>query len=194
LEGGSSTQRKQTLKETFGFDCTCEVCSLDDDKLRKSDARILRAEQLNETIGNWDSVRSSPAKMVRNGRKLLDIYNEEGIKDDRLPNLYYDIFQIVNMHGDQARASAFAQKYCDLKRLSEGPDSTNASEVMAYVKDPKKSKSFGETQDWKSSVNGVPKGLHEASFERWLWRENAWRFLIGFSISFGSRWLGGVQE
>jgi len=172
LESGSSAERQQTLKEAFNFTCACEVCSLPPAELKASDARILHAQRLDKTIGNWDSARNSPAKLMKNGRKLLSIYNEEGIKDDRLPNLYYDIFQIVNMHGDQARASAFAKKYCDLKVLSEGPDSTNALEVRELVRDPKGHKSFGETMDWKSEVRDVPVGLSEEGFERWLWRED----------------------
>jgi hypothetical protein len=172
LEGGTSTERQKELKECFKFDCACEICSLPPTELKASDARILRAQQLDRTIGNWDSARNSPAKVMKNGRKLLGIYREEGIIDDRLPNLYWDIFQVANMHGDQARASEFARKYCDLKRVSEGPNSTNALEVMAYVKDPSKQKNYGEKMDWKSAVGDFPSGLDEESFEKWLWRED----------------------
>lgn len=172
LKDGCSKDRKQELSESFLFKCSCEVCSLPAAELKKSDARILRAEALDRTIGNWDSARHTPAKVMANGRKLLGIYREEDICDDRLPNLYWDIFQVVIMHGDEARASEFARKYCELKTLSEGPESTEVKETVRFVEKPSEQTNFGETADWKSSVADVPTGLDEESFEKWLWREN----------------------
>jgi hypothetical protein len=75
------------------------------------------------------------------------------------------------MHGDLARASAFAKRYVELKVISEGPDSTNAMEVGEFVKDPRKYKK-SETQGWKTSVDEIPRDLDEEAFEKWLWRES----------------------
>merc|ERR1711977_809964 len=46
--GGTSSERKETLKEFFKFDCTCELCSLPADELKASDDRIAQAEKLDE--------------------------------------------------------------------------------------------------------------------------------------------------
>jgi hypothetical protein len=173
LKGGVSSERQQELKEHFMFTCSCEVCSLPADQLKASDARLLRAASLDRTIGNWDSARDSPAKVLANGRKLLSIYREEQILDDRLANLYWDVFQVVIMHGDEARASEFARMYCQLKTLSEGPDSGNLEDVLPFVSDPKSQRNYGELMDWKSDVEDVPRGLDEEAFEKWLWREDA---------------------
>ncbi|KAH8589278.1 hypothetical protein B0O99DRAFT_637256 [Bisporella sp. PMI_857] len=171
LEGGASKERKATLKEHFHFDCRCNLCSLPPDELKKSDALITQAKALDKEIGNWDSARHNPEKVLANGKKLLDIMKEEGINDDRLPNLYWDIFQVVIMHGDQARASVFAKRYVDLKHISEGGDSANAEEVLPYVTEPNKHNNFGTTKKWESKVKDVPMGLREEGFEKWLWRE-----------------------
>jgi len=172
LASGDSQQRQERLKDAFGFTCTCELCSLPPAQLRASDSRLIRAESLNDTIGNAESVRYSPAKVFKNCKKLQDIYDAEGIKDDRLPNLFYDCFQILNMHGDQARASAFAKKYCAQKSIAEGLDSVDVLEMMPFIKDPSKHGSYGSTKDWKSSMNDLPKGLDAEAFDKWLWREN----------------------
>ena len=172
LAGGDSQQRQERLREAFGFTCTCEICSLPPAERRASDNRLIRAESLNDTIGNAESVRYSPAKILKNCKKLLDIYNAEGIKDDRLPNLFYDCFQVVNMHGDQARASVFAKKYCVQKSIAEGSDSVDVLEMLPFVKDPSKHGSYGSTKDWMSSVNDAPKDLDAENFEKWLFREN----------------------
>jgi hypothetical protein len=75
------------------------------------------------------------------------------------------------MHGDVARASAFAKRYVELKIISEGPESTNAMEVEEFVKDPRKYKR-SETQRWKTSLDEIPRDLDEEAFENWLWRES----------------------
>jgi hypothetical protein len=170
--GGPSTTRKEILKEGFGFDCTCEICSLPEAELRASDSRLIRAQNLDSTIGNPESVRYSPGKVLRNCKTLMGIYEDEGIKDDRLSRLYFDMFQVVNMHGDLARASVWAKKYCEEKKRSAGRDSVDLLEMMPFVKDPAKHGSFGSTKNWKTGVKDVPKDLDKEAFEKWLWREN----------------------
>ncbi|TVY68677.1 SET domain-containing protein [Lachnellula suecica] len=171
--GGPSNTRKEILKEGFGFDCTCEICSLPETELKKSDGRLIRAQNLDDNIGNSESVRYSPAKVLKNCKTLLGIYEEEGIRDDRLSRLYFDIFQVCNMHGDQARASVWARKYCEQKKTSAGRDSIDLLETMPFVKDPSKHGSFGSTQDWKTEKKAVPKDLDNEAYEKWLWRETA---------------------
>ncbi|KAG9246811.1 hypothetical protein BJ878DRAFT_256001 [Calycina marina] len=170
LSGGASKERQASLLQNFQFRCTCDLCSLPADELKASDARILRAKTLDNTIGNWDSARHSPGKVLANTRKLLDIYREEGIDDDRLANLYWDAFQVVIMHSDRARASECARRYVDLKILSEGPESANVEEVRPYILKPATQKSFGETKEWDTEVGDVPTELRAADFDKWLWR------------------------
>ncbi|TVY17602.1 SET domain-containing protein 5 [Lachnellula arida] len=169
--GGPSTTRKEILKEGFGFDCTCEICSLPAAELKASDSRLIRAQTLDSTIGDPESVRYSPGKVLKNCKTLMGIYEEEGIKDDRLTRLYFDAFQVVNMHGDQARASVWARRYCEEKKRSAGRDSIDLLEMMPFVKNPSKHDSFGSTNNWKTGVKDVPKDLDKEAFEEWLWRD-----------------------
>ena len=50
--GGPSQERKSKLKDFFGFDCGCEICSLPGDKQNQSDEKYALAAQLDESIGN----------------------------------------------------------------------------------------------------------------------------------------------
>ena len=171
LAGGPSYERQLALNEQFRFDCACEICSLPAEKLKASDTRLIRAQHLYQTIGNPETCRYSPEKVLKNGRKLREIYKMEDIRDDRLPNLYYDMFQVCNMHADQARASVFAQRYCEEKRLSEGEESDDVEEMEPFVKEPRKHGSFGSTKRWETSVKQIPRTFHPEKFEKWLWRE-----------------------
>ena len=170
--GGPSTERKPLLKEHFGFDCACEVCSLPDEKLRTSDARMIRVENLDKCIGDAETVRYSPAKVLKNCKTVLSIFEAENIKDDRLSRLYYDCFQVCNMHSDQARARVFAKKYCEAKKMAAGKDSIDLLEMMPYVKKPATHSSYGSTNDWKTEIGDMPKGVTADEFRRWMWRED----------------------
>jgi hypothetical protein len=172
IPGGVSQERKQILKDHFGFDCTCELCSLPEDKLRQSDERIARAEKLDEMIGNSKNIYYAPEEVMKNARSLLNIYEQEGIKDGRLSRLYFDLFQMCNMHGDLARARCFVKYHCDLKKLAEGKDSKNVYEVLLYVKSPQKHGSYEPDGKWKTAASDVPKGMKATEFANWLWRGN----------------------
>tara|TARA_R110002060_G_scaffold54858_3_gene65445 strand:+ start:1815 stop:2843 length:1029 start_codon:yes stop_codon:yes gene_type:complete len=169
--GGTSSERKETLKEFFKFDCTCELCSLPADELKASDDRIAQAEKLDETIGNSKKVHFEPDEVMECARKLFELYEIDSIKDGRLSRLYYDLFQMCNMHGDLARARCFAKYYSDAKKMAEGPDSLNVLEMKPYLKNPQKHDSFGSTNKWATKAADVPKGLKPSAFKKWLWRE-----------------------
>ncbi|KAH9208603.1 hypothetical protein DL95DRAFT_395098 [Leptodontidium sp. 2 PMI_412] len=169
--GGTSSKRKEILKEFFKFDCTCELCSLPPDELKASDERISQAEKLDETIGNSKKVHFEPDEVMKCARSLYELYELDGIKDGRLSRLYYDVFQMCNMHGDLARARCFAKYYSDAKKMAEGPASMNVLEMRAYVKNPQKHDSFGSTDKWATKASDVPKGLKPSAFKKWLWRE-----------------------
>ncbi|KAH6711984.1 hypothetical protein BKA61DRAFT_609385 [Leptodontidium sp. MPI-SDFR-AT-0119] len=168
---GTSSKRKEILKEFFKFDCTCELCSLPPDELKASDERISQAEKLDETIGNSKKVHFEPDEVMKCARSLYELYELDGIKDGRLSRLYYDVFQMCNMHGDLARARCFAKYYSDAKKMAEGPASMNVLEMRPYVKNPQKHDSFGSTDKWATKASDVPKGLKPSAFKKWLWRE-----------------------
>ncbi|KAH8805677.1 hypothetical protein F5884DRAFT_455360 [Xylogone sp. PMI_703] len=170
--GGPSSTRRQELKTYFGFDCTCEVCSLPEDKLALSDQRLARAQKLDAAIGDPKRVRLLPDRVLKDCKELLNIYREEGIADTRIPRLYWDAFQVAAMHGDKARASVFAERARDARILGEGEGSEDAIEMEGYRKAPGKWEGFaGKGRKWKSEIKDIPKNLSENEFEKWLWKE-----------------------
>ncbi|RFU29990.1 hypothetical protein B7463_g6374, partial [Scytalidium lignicola] len=170
--GGPSSTRRPELKTYFGFDCTCKVCSLPQDKLALSDERLTRAQKLDVAIGDPKRVRLVPDKVLKDCKELLDIYREEGIADTRVPRLYWDAFQIAALHGDKARANIFAERGRDARILGEGEGSEDAIEMERYRRDPGKWEGFaGKGRKWKSEIRDIPNGVSEVEFEKWLWKE-----------------------
>lgn len=170
--GGTSSARRGQLKQFFGFDCMCEICALPPAELAASDAKVLRAEQLDASIGDPKRVMLTPEKALGDCRALLRLYEDEGIRDMRLPRLWYDAFQIANMHGDEARARVFAQRSREARVLCEGEESEDARVMMGLSINPKGDESYGASKKWAQGVEKVPKDLDAPSFEKWLWREN----------------------
>lgn len=173
LAGGPSQERQSSLKEYFGFHCTCEACSLPAAELEASDTRLKRAKKLDEAIGDPRRVRHLPERALADCKALLSVYQEEGIFDLRLPRLYYDAFQIAAMHSDAARASVFAKLCADARAVCEGEDNEEAKAMRELQAKPAGFSNWGATKKWKSNVEDVPKNSNNDAFEKWLWKEDA---------------------
>lgn len=169
--GGPSGPRRASLKEYFGFDCHCELCSLPPERLKESDERLTKAQKLDEAIGDPKRVRHLPDRALADCRTLLGIYEAEQIFDLRLPRLYYDAFQICAMHSDEARASVFAQKCADARRLCEGDKSEEGEHMARLAKKPSGFENFGATKKWKSALKDASQEASGVPYDKWLWRE-----------------------
>jgi hypothetical protein len=169
--GGPSSSRRAKLKEFFGFECGCELCSLPEKELGESDKRYNAISALDEKIGDSKRVKRIPEKVLGECREILKLYEEERVRDNRLSRLYYDAFQISILHSDEARAHIFAEKYIAMKTICEGEDCADVQEMKGYMKNPKSHDSYGGSTKWKQGVEKVPKDVDEVGLERWLWRE-----------------------
>jgi hypothetical protein len=173
LAGGASTERQSRLKEYFGFDCTCEACSLPAAELEASDTRLKNAQKLDEAIGDPRRVRHLPERALADCKALLGVYRDEAIFDLRLPRLYYDAFQIAAMHADAARASVFAKACADARAVCEGEDSAEVKRMREFQAKPAGFDNWAATKKWASNVKDVPKNSDDQAFEKWLWKEDA---------------------
>lgn len=172
--GGPSTGRKAFLKEAFGFNCNCSGCSLPPAELQASDARRLLIQSLDNAIGDPFRMAKSPKESLGDCHSLLQLLNEEydGCAGALSARLYYDAFQISIAHGDQARASVFAERAYKVRVICEGEDSPETQRAKSLALKPADHGSFRLcSMKWKTRREMVPKGLDTAQFEQWLWRE-----------------------
>jgi hypothetical protein len=88
-----------------------------------------------------------------------------------IARLYYDAFQISITHGDQARASAFAERGFRSRVVCEGEDSPETRQIKCLIESPAGHRNFGASNRWKTAKGLVPKGLDTDGFEKWLWRQ-----------------------
>ena len=170
---GPSFERRKTLKERFGFDCNCKICSLPPSKLQESDARRLIIHHLDDRIGDAARVLLKPVECLADCFMLLQAIKVEYIDtaSPLLARLYYDAFQIVISHGDQARATIFAGRAYEARVTIQGDDSPETQRMKMFKMNPASHGNYGASKKWKTAKRLVPKELNADAFEMWLWRQ-----------------------
>lgn len=171
--GGTSSERQAFLKESLGFSCTCSGCNMFPSSLQASDDRRTQIQSLDEAIGNPFRMMSNPQESLMDCYSLIHVLDQEfnGCAGALIARLYYDAFQISIAHGDQARASIFAEKSYKARVICEGEDSPETLRMKALALKPDVHPSFeAYSKKWKSKRDSVPKGLDTVKFNKWLFR------------------------
>ena len=168
-----SQARQRKLRESFGFQCSCELCSQPPHAIQASDQRRADIQRLDEKIGDPVAMMSSPQRSLAGCHDLLQILDEEfrGAAIALLPRLYYDAFQVSIAHGDQALASAFAERSYMSRVECEGEDSPATQWVKTLMQDPTKHSTFNAySTRWRSTKTARPRNLDADRFDKWLWK------------------------
>ncbi|EPE24556.1 SET [Glarea lozoyensis ATCC 20868] len=171
--GGPSNSRQAQLKGAFGFDCSCHQCLLPPAELHDSDLRREQIQSLDDLIGEPTRIMATPDCSLKACFLMLQLLEAEfkGNAVTLIGRVYYDAFQICIIHGDQARASIFAQRATKYRVICEGEDSPETINIKSLMKTPTQHASYGASTKWRTAKGLVPKGLDPDDFENWLWRE-----------------------
>ncbi|KAK6608606.1 set domain-containing protein 5 [Botrytis cinerea] len=107
------------------------------------------------------------------GTSILD-QEFDGCAGALIPRLYYDAFQISIAHGDQARASIFAERAYKARVTCEGEDSSETLRAKSFALKPAVHGSFEVySRKWKSVRDSVSKGLDTDDFDKRLFRQKS---------------------
>ena len=163
---GPSKFRHGHLEKNFGFDCTCSLCSLPATERVLSDNRLEEVQYLDDVIG--DGAHLMLQQHLQKVHTLILLLEAEQISDARLPRAYYDVFQTVIAHGDQARAKVFAERAYAARAGCEGADSPGSLRIRLLAENPKSRRLFRTSKQWRQNETKVPKRLGDEEFEKWL--------------------------
>ncbi|KAL8367683.1 hypothetical protein RB599_003534, partial [Gaeumannomyces hyphopodioides] len=158
---GTTEARQAHLKAAFGFMCTCPTCSKPEAARAESDERRKFIRDLDYKIGDSSRAKDEPERALADCAALeRALYDEfEGRPDQAvLARLYYDAFQVVIAHGDQARAIVFADRAYKARVLAEGEDSPASKKMLPLASLPSVHESFKlYGAQWKSRKTRSPR-------------------------------------
>jgi hypothetical protein len=165
--------RRVSLRKAFGFECGCCGCARPSFELEECDFCREAIKSLEKAIGDPNRMVTAPEKSLRAFQLMLDVLNDEyaGYAGILKTRAYYDAFQICIAHGDQARASVFAERSYQARVLCEGEDSPEAARMKSLARRPATHPSYGVgSRKWKTSKAMVTKSLNRAQFDAWLFQ------------------------
>ncbi|KDQ11251.1 hypothetical protein BOTBODRAFT_463425 [Botryobasidium botryosum FD-172 SS1] len=124
--------RQAFLRHNFGFDCTCEVCSLQGDASRRSDERRVALGKLYEDIG----FIQNPRRGIKAVQRALDLLREEGLTFNR-EGFYYDGFQFCIAVSDIPNARKWIERAYRASVLAIGDGGDRIGWIMQrYIDRP----------------------------------------------------------
>lgn len=166
----SKTERQRRLLSDFGFMCCCTVCTSDPYEVVKSDDRRRQVQQTLAQLGDGTFSVTDPGRALKCCKDILQLYKEEGETDATISIAYYYAFQVVVLHADYARASAFAKLVEMDKSDCQGADFYEIEDMRRLSHAPQTHQYAGTTNVWLSRIEDtrLPGSL---GFEEWLWEK-----------------------
>ena len=136
----SRDERSERLQASYGFVCSCPVCTLTGEELSKSDRRRRAIFDLDQEI--WDAVmKANVQKRDAGGEELvqrrLQLLEEEGLDENSVRNrCMYDAYQACKYLGLHRRARTWLEDAAQHAKLFAGADSPEYERYVRMLKRP----------------------------------------------------------
>ncbi|KAG6026466.1 hypothetical protein E4U19_002591 [Claviceps sp. Clav32 group G5] len=163
--------RQRTLKQSFGFTCSCRICSLPGDESEERDRKLEQISRLYQLCSLCVAQpTTSPLTILAYIHAQTRHWIELGREEYGFVEAHKEAALIAIAHGDLARGRIFAQKVASIWTTVFGSDSPRAIEWETIAQDPSLHEVYGFSMTWKTAVGEAPEGLGPDDFEEWLWR------------------------
>jgi len=135
------------LSKRYGFNCTCDVCSLPEPLSKASDDRLLEISRRYEKFKTWENDIDG-VEAIQHIRKIWEIEEEEGYWSER-GQLAADAAWIAASHSDATATRAWARKAVEWYSYEIGADSSHVLDISMIMKWPEGHRAWGtrETGD-----------------------------------------------
>ncbi|OJD14125.1 hypothetical protein AJ78_05500 [Emergomyces pasteurianus Ep9510] len=153
------TTRRQALKDGFGFEYACNLCSLPLEKSKRSDGRLDEIPLLDRAINQFGSqgIISSAPQALRYFDQQVRLYYEQGNDEINLGQAFIQAAWLAIANGDLARGRIFSERASSAWETAIGGDSKEA------IKSRKSSaRPFNQ--------NNIPSALEPNDFEDRFWK------------------------
>lgn len=163
-------RRQGILGRVYGFTCTCDFCTLPKDKGADRDYILREWRKLHDKLKEKEAnmTETDPEEYLALVYKIIDMFAQTGITDDNLAKAFGAAYMVASYHGDEARASVFAERTRENLFYIAGPDHLDTIKYKKLAKDPAKDPGFGVTTTWATTA-AAPNPM-AGDHETWLWR------------------------
>ncbi|KAG6313980.1 hypothetical protein E4U44_002173 [Claviceps purpurea] len=154
--------RQRALKQSFGFTCSCRICSL---PAYESEERDRKLEQISR-LYQLCAAQPTTSSLMKLGYIYAQTcyWIELGREDYGFVESHEEAALLAITHGDLARGRVFAQKAASIWTTVFGSDSPRAIKWAALAQES------GPFALYNTAVGEAPEGLGPDDFEEWLWR------------------------
>ena len=129
----SRKKRRAATKRSWGFECTCSLCSQSPSLTRASDERIRLIVKLTEILEDWNSDRKATPAMAD---LLVSLYEQE-----RLYASIADAYRLAalayNAVGNEWTAVKYAMKAVEVGIINSGPQDVDVKDSGELAKAPR---------------------------------------------------------
>jgi hypothetical protein len=144
--------RRAAIKRSWGFDCSCSLCSAENDFIRESNRRILEINKiskiLNEVVSQNETERQAARTYVSAATEMVDLlislYEQERLHASIADG--YRLAALISASiGNEWRAVKWAMMAVDTGLIHDGPDDDEILDMRRLLLAPR--------QHWSWAVN-----------------------------------------
>ncbi|KAF9267574.1 SET domain-containing protein [Marasmius fiardii PR-910] len=135
-------ERRAYLREHYGFECQCHVCSLSDTESKASDGRLVAISDLYGRFGTWGQGSINGKEAIDIVKRIWVLGDEEGYYSER-GQLAADAAWVAAAHWDATATREWAQVALQWFIYEVGSDSEQAESMRVLMVDPERHHSWG---------------------------------------------------
>ncbi|KAI0372245.1 SET domain-containing protein [Pilatotrama ljubarskyi] len=135
--------RREFLREHYGFDCQCSVCTLPDDLSALSDQRLTAMTDLYARFSSWQHEGVSGKEAIETAISIWRLGEEDGYWSER-GQLAADVTHVAAAHADVSAAREWARLSRRWYAYELGGDSTQAREMERVAAQPQLHGAWGK--------------------------------------------------
>ncbi|KAH7870315.1 uncharacterized protein C8R40DRAFT_651344 [Lentinula edodes] len=128
-------QRRAYLLHQYSFHCSCDVCSLPDEKSKESHRRLMSMSELYAQFASWGTGTIDGVQAAEIAKRIWELGSEEGYLSER-GRLAADVAWVAAAHSDAASTNAWAKLAEEWFGYEVGVDSEQVLEMRTLQTQP----------------------------------------------------------